>query len=141
HPDGEKTFGQLRAVIIDEVHALAGSKRGDLLALGLARLSRLAPQARHVGLSATLARPDGRMAGAGSGGKAVHHIAADAGPLPRVDMLEPGAALPWAGHMGLFAMGKVYEAIERHRSVIVFVNTRAQAELIFQELWRRNDKN
>jgi ATP-dependent Lhr-like helicase len=141
HPDGEKTFGQLRATVIDEVHALAGSKRGDLLALGLARLSRLAPAARHVGLSATIAWPDELAAWLGSGGKRVHHIAADDGPLPRVEMLEPGDELPWAGHMALYAMGEVYRAIEGHKSVIVFVNTRAQAELVFQELWRRNDKN
>ena len=141
HDDADKTFGGLRSVIIDEVHALAGSKRGDLLSLGLARLSRLAPQARHIGLSATIAWPDELAAWLGSGGKTVHHIAADAGPLPQVEMLEPGDTLPWAGHMALYAMGEVYKAIERHRSVIVFVNTRAQAELVFQELWRRNDKN
>ncbi len=99
------------------------------------------PQARHVGLSATIAWPEELAAWLGSGGKQVHHIAADDGPLPRVDMLEPGDTLPWAGHMALYAMGEVYEAIERHKSVIVFVNTRAQAELVFQELWRRNDKN
>src|SRR5262249_56192685 len=42
---------------------------------------------------------------------------------------------------GIYGMRDVYAAIEQHRSVIVFVNTRAQAELIFQELWRRNDAN
>src|SRR5262249_61339969 len=42
---------------------------------------------------------------------------------------------------GIYGMRDVYAAIEQHRSVIVFVNTRAQAELIFQELWRRNEKN
>jgi ATP-dependent helicase Lhr and Lhr-like helicase len=141
HPDSAKTFAQLRAVVIDEVHALAGTKRGDLLALGLARLSRLAPAARHVGLSATIAWPDELAAWLGSGGKTVHHIAADDGPLPRVEMLEPGDTLPWAGHMALYAMDDVYAAIARHRSVIVFVNTRAQAELVFQQLWRRNDAN
>src|SRR5262249_18989280 len=68
HPDSAKTFAQLCSVIVDEVHALAGSKRGDLLALGLARLSRLAPGARHVGLSATVAWPDELAAWLGSGG-------------------------------------------------------------------------
>ncbi|HLI21118.1 MAG TPA: ligase-associated DNA damage response DEXH box helicase, partial [Stellaceae bacterium] len=141
HGDAAKTFGKLCAVIVDEVHALAGTKRGDLLALGLARLSRLAPQARHVGLSATIAWPDELAAWLGSGGKKVYHIAADDGPLPQVEMLGPGDTLPWAGHMALYALGEVYRAIERHKSVIVFVNTRAQAELVFQELWRRNDRN
>jgi ATP-dependent Lhr-like helicase len=52
-------FGDLKAVIVDEIHALAPSKRGDLLALGLAALERHAPRFRRVGLSATVADPDG----------------------------------------------------------------------------------
>ena len=46
-------------VVIDEVHAFATGKRGDLLALSLARLQALAPQARRAALSATVADPDG----------------------------------------------------------------------------------
>ena len=51
-------FGSLRRVILDELHALVTSKRGDLLSLGLARLFRLAPELASVGLSATVAEPD-----------------------------------------------------------------------------------
>ena len=141
HQDADKTFGSLRAVIIDEVHALAGGKRGDLLALGLARLAKLAPEARHVGLSATVAWPDELAAWIGSGGKKVHRIAGDEGPLPQVTMLEPGEELPWAGHMGLHALGEVYRKIGQHQTTLVFVNTRAQAELVFQELWKHNEAN
>jgi ATP-dependent Lhr-like helicase len=48
-------FEDLQTVIIDEIHALAPTKRGDLLALALARLRRWAPSHRRVGLSATVA--------------------------------------------------------------------------------------
>ena len=51
-------FADLRCVIIDEAHAIWPSKRGDLLALGLARLQAFAPQMRRVGLSATVDDPD-----------------------------------------------------------------------------------
>jgi ATP-dependent Lhr-like helicase len=51
-------FADLRAVIVDEVHAIAQSKRGDLLSLCLATLRTWAPQARHIGLSATVRDPD-----------------------------------------------------------------------------------
>ena len=44
--------------MLDELHALVTSKRGDLLSLGLARLWRLAPQMRAIGLSATVAEPE-----------------------------------------------------------------------------------
>src|ERR1700722_560322 len=54
-PDAPQMFSTLSAVVIDEVHALAGTKRGDQLALCLARIGALAPRARRVGLSATVA--------------------------------------------------------------------------------------
>ncbi|MFA7262596.1 MAG: DEAD/DEAH box helicase, partial [Caulobacter sp.] len=51
-------FEDLSCVIIDEIHTLWPSKRGDLLALGLARLQALAPRMRRVGLSATVDDPE-----------------------------------------------------------------------------------
>src|SRR5579872_5973786 len=57
HPRARTMFENLRTVVLDELHALFNSKRGDLLALGLARLSTLAPGHRRVGLSATVKDP------------------------------------------------------------------------------------
>src|SRR3954471_13886366 len=57
YPDAEKFFASLRCVIIDELHSFATSKRGHHLALCLARVAPLSPQARFVGLSATVADP------------------------------------------------------------------------------------
>ncbi|MGB3148740.1 MAG: DEAD/DEAH box helicase, partial [Paracoccaceae bacterium] len=54
YPDAERTFAGLSRVIVDEIHALAESKRGDQLMLSLARLQRLRPGLRRVGLSATV---------------------------------------------------------------------------------------
>src|SRR5690606_12376654 len=56
--DAPYMFGSLRRVILDELHALVTSKRGDLLSLGLSRLYALAPQLMAIGLSATVADPD-----------------------------------------------------------------------------------
>ena len=56
--DAAEFFGGLECIILDELHALAGNKRGDLLSLSLARLRRLAPGARSIGLSATVASPE-----------------------------------------------------------------------------------
>ena len=51
-------FESLACVIVDEIHAIHASKRGDLLALDLARLQTFAPRMRRVGLSATVDDPD-----------------------------------------------------------------------------------
>jgi len=143
YPDAADIFGTLRCVVIDELHALAGTKRGDLLALGLARLSRLAPAARRVGLSATVAAPDALVAWLSRTGRAidadVRLIHGRPGAAPRLDILVTRERLPWAGHMALHALAEVYDHIRRHRTTLVFVNTRAQAEIVFQELWRLND--
>ncbi|BBK33073.1 ATP-dependent Lhr-like helicase [Stella humosa] len=142
YADAPQMFGQLRAVIVDEVHALAGTKRGDLLALGLARLAHLAPGSRRTGLSATVAHPDALAAWIGAGAAPVRLVG---GGTPAaaadVSILIPPDRLPWAGHMAVHAMPAVYRAIVAAGTSIVFVNTRAQAEIVFQELWRLNDDN
>jgi ATP-dependent Lhr-like helicase len=137
-------FAGLARVIVDELHALAGSKRGDLLALGLARLQLLAPAVRRVGLSATVADENGLLAWLSPTGRldvAPRLVRGRAGAVPMIAILQAQAALPWAGHMAVFAMPDVYAAIRAHRTTLVFVNTRAQAELVFQALWRLNDDN
>ena len=55
YPDSATLFAGLKNVVIDEIHAFARDKRGDLLSLALARLAALAPNLRRVGLSATVA--------------------------------------------------------------------------------------
>ena len=58
HRDARELFGGLQRVVLDELHSLVTSKRGDLLALGLARLYTLSPGLTAVGLSATVREPD-----------------------------------------------------------------------------------
>jgi ATP-dependent Lhr-like helicase len=132
-------FEDLQAVVIDEIHAIAPTKRGDLLALALARLRRWAPSHRRVGLSATVADEEA-LARWLVGGEANGVIVkAPSGAKPVIDVLDSDARIPWAGHTARHAMPEVYEAIKRARLALVFVNTRAQAEMTFQELWRIND--
>ena len=56
-------------------------------------------------------------------------------------MMETEAPLPWAGHTSRYALPEIFAAIKAHNLSLVFVNTRSQAELLFQELWRINDDN
>jgi len=170
-------FQDLRAIIIDEAHAIAPTKRGDLLALALARIGGWAPLHRRVGLSATVAEPaalarwlsspvygggaersetEGAKAAsrksprqsraarepapphAGEQSRAVDIIFGDAGAAPIVEILDTQERIPWAGHTGRHAMADIYARIKTAKTALIFVNTRAQAELTFQELWRIN---
>src|SRR5688572_19373167 len=63
HADSATLFADLGTVVVDEIHAFATGKRGDLLNLALSRLQRLAPGLRRVGLSATVAIPKPTRAG------------------------------------------------------------------------------
>jgi ATP-dependent Lhr-like helicase len=133
-------FEDLKCLIIDEVHALWPSKRGDLLALGMARLSTFAPACRRVGLSATVDDPDLiRRWLSPAGASAVDLVRGAPGAAPLVDILLSEDRVPWAGHTARHAMPEVYEAIRHARTALVFVNTRFQAEFAFQELWRLNE--
>jgi len=141
--DAPFLFSQLKRIVLDELHALVTSKRGDLLSLGLARLWSIAPQMRAVGLSATVAEPESlarflvpQREGSRIGADIV--VAGGAAP-PVVEMLDTRERLPWAGHTARHALGEIYELIKANKTTLVFVNTRSQAEMLFQDLWRMND--
>jgi ATP-dependent Lhr-like helicase len=141
--DAPLLFSTLRRVVLDELHALVTSKRGDLLSLGLARLYRLAPGLTSVGLSATVAQPDDLcrflVLQSGAAPARADLVVAAGGAAPRVTMLDTKDHLPWSGHTARHALAEIYGLIGRHKTTLVFVNTRSQAEMLFQELWRINE--
>jgi ATP-dependent Lhr-like helicase len=132
-PDAAALFAPLRTVVVDEAHALAGTKRGDQLALCIARLRALSG-CRVAGLSATVAHKQKLLDYVG----ASRLIEAADGAPSAISVMLPQGRLPWAGHMGLDSAPDILARIAGARMTIVFVNTRAQAELIFQALWRIN---
>ncbi len=143
-PASEKLFSSLRTVILDELHALVTSKRGDLLALGLARLRRLAPGLRTIGLSATVAEPDDLRAylidQPNPETRALSKVVQVAGGAkPDISILASDERVPWSGHSARYALSDMYRLIKQHRVTLLFVNTRSQAEAIFQDLWRINE--
>jgi len=143
--DAPFLFGDLRRIVLDELHALVTSKRGDLLSLALARLYRLAPELTAVGLSATVAEPEDlcRFLVPQREGetRSADLVIAAGGAQPIVTMLDTAEHLPWSGHSARHALNEVYGLIGRNRLSLVFVNTRSQAEMLFQELWRINEDN
>ncbi len=144
HKDARALFGGLRRIVLDEIHSLVTSKRGDLLSLDLARVRKLAGGATAVGLSATVREPDQLRRYLASGdpsGLMADLVTVKGGATANLSILQPAAALPLAGHTSQHAMAEIYAAIQAHRTTLVFVNTRMQAEFMFQELWRVNEGN
>ncbi|MBI5264529.1 MAG: ligase-associated DNA damage response DEXH box helicase [Bradyrhizobium sp.] len=141
--DAPYLFSALKCIVLDELHALVTSKRGDLLSLGLARLWRLAPEMRAIGLSATVAEPDQLarflMPQRQGRAQAADIVVAGGAAPPIVQMLDTRERLPWAGHSARHALGEIYELIRQNKTTLVFVNTRSQAEMLFQDLWRMNE--
>ncbi|RDE07538.1 ligase-associated DNA damage response DEXH box helicase [Sphingomonas aracearum] len=140
YPDSFLMFAGLRRIVVDEVHAFATGKRGDLLALCMARLQAIAPQMRRIALSATVADADGYRAWLAPDGDidAVSLVQGEAGADPDIAILLPEGRVPWTGHSGRYAAEQVMAEIETHRTSIIFCNTRSLAELIFQDLWKAN---
>ena len=142
--DAARFFEDLEVVIFDELHSLVTSKRGHLLALGLARLRTFRPELKTIGLSATVAEPDELrrwLVSQGPMGE-IHMsgvIEVAGGAKPEITILKSRERVPWSGHSARYAMSEVYDAIRAHQTTLLFVNTRSQAELLFQELWKIND--
>lgn len=142
YPEAETLFAGLKRVVIDEIHAFAPGKRGDLLALALTRLQALAPEMQRVGLSATLADPRDFAGWLAPRGEAdsVAIVEGEAGAPPELAILLPDEArVPWGGHAAAWAVPQLYDEIQRNRTTLIFCNTRFLAEFIFQQLWNVNE--
>ena len=126
------TLTDVRTVIIDEVHAVAGTKRGAHLALSLERLDALLPApAQRIGLSATV-RPADEVARFLTGGRPATIVAPPSAktfdltvqvPVPDMANLENNTIWP-------DVEARIVDLIEAHSSTIVFANSRRLAERI-----------
>jgi ATP-dependent Lhr-like helicase len=141
-PHAAHLLRNLRYVILDELHALVTSKRGVLLSLALTRVSAHAPQARRIGLSATVADPDALRAWLVPIGQPLAPLVmGQAGARPNIHILQSLDRVPWSGHSSAYSIPDVYRAIQGARMSLVFTNTRAQAERVFHMLWEANEDN
>jgi ATP-dependent Lhr-like helicase len=139
YEDAPRIFAGLQRVIVDEIHALAESKRGDQLMLALSRLQTLAPGLRRVGLSATVEDPAAIARGLASHPDPCPILLADPGPDPDISMLVTPERPPWSGGGAKYSIPAVLDLVKQHKTTLIFHNTRAQAEIYFHNLWLAND--
>ncbi|NNE86688.1 MAG: ligase-associated DNA damage response DEXH box helicase [Silicimonas sp.] len=141
YEDAPRMFSGLSRVIVDEIHALAESKRGDQLMLSLAELQALAPGLRRVGLSATVEDPAAIASYLARHPDPCSVLHADPGPAPDIAMLRTKVPPPWSGGGGKYAIPSVLEEVKKHKTTLIFHNTRAQAEIFFHNLWLENTED
>ncbi len=132
-------FKNLKFVIIDELHTFFDSKRGHLLSLNVARLRSIKPF-QVIGLSATLKNTNLAKKYL-SNNKNTKLVSTYSKVTPEITILNSGNRIPWSGHSPRYALSEIYSEILKFKSSILFVNTRAQAEILFESLWAINNKN
>jgi ATP-dependent Lhr-like helicase len=138
---GRSMLSSVRTVIIDEIHALAGNKRGAHLALSLARLEALLDERpQKIGVSAT-SRPIEAMADFLTGPDRGRANIIDEGHIRERDLALTLPASPLTAVMETEVWGEIYdrltELIESHKTTLVFVNTRRLAERVARHLAER----
>ncbi|MEM9239947.1 MAG: ligase-associated DNA damage response DEXH box helicase [Pseudomonadota bacterium] len=143
YEDAHRMFAGLQRVIVDEIHALSESKRGDQMMLALSRLESLcrenATSLRRVGLSATVEDPAAIAHLLARHPDPCEILMADPGPAPDISMLKASDPPPWAGGGAVYAIPDVLHQIRAHKTTLIFHNTRAQAEIFFHNLWLANE--
>ena len=132
-------LGSLRSIVVDEWHELIGSKRGVAMELAMSRLKAICPDLRTWAISATIGNMDEAMDvfwGEATDRKQVAVIKHRRKKKIRVKSIMPDDVekMPWSGHLGIHLLPKVLPILMDSRSTLVFTNTRAQAEIWYQNL-------
>jgi ATP-dependent Lhr-like helicase len=122
---------QVRCVVVDEIHDLAGTKRGAQLAVALERLTAYAGDFQRIGLSATVGNPE-----------EVARFLAGKRPCSVVNVpvaKQLDISVSCVGDDFSRQARTVEKIIEDHASVLIFTNTRVTAEALGHQLFRRGD--
>lgn len=139
---GRKMLATVRTLIVDEIHAVIGNRRGSHLALSMERLSALVKEPlQRIGLSATQ-KPIAEVAKFLVGHSAPQPCRIiDSGHLRQMDIAIQLPGSPLEAVMSNEVWTEVYEQlvelIEVHRTTLVFVNTRRMAERVTHQLSAR----
>jgi ATP-dependent Lhr-like helicase len=128
-------FKNLSFVIIDEWHELMGTKRGVQIELGLSRIKYIVPTLQIWGISATIGNLE-EAANVLIRKKDSVLIKSNIQKRIEVESILPDEldSFTWTGHLGLNLIHKIIPIINNSKSTLLFINTRAQAEIWYQQL-------
>ena len=138
---GREMLKTTRTVIVDEIHALAGNKRGAHLAISLERLAALSGGLTRIGLSATQTPIESVarfLTGGGPADARPDCVVIDAGHARRRDLQLELTGVPLEAVMSGEAWTLIYDRLAalagEHRTTLIFVNTRKMAERLARHL-------
>lgn len=134
--DFREAIKKCRLIVVDEWHELMGNKRGVQIQLCLSHLKTIAPKLRIWGLSATLGNP--QLAGEVLCGenRKFNFITEPVSKEIDIQCLLPDEidSFPWSGHLGTAMMQKVVDHLDLNHSILLFTNTRNQAERWYSQI-------
>ncbi|WP_009032590.1 ligase-associated DNA damage response DEXH box helicase [Indibacter alkaliphilus] len=135
--NNKKLFENLEAIVIDEWHELMGNKRGVQVQLALAYLRNIhMKEIKTWGISATIGNLEEAFRVLLGPNLPMHIVKAEVDKKIKINTIYPDELekYPWSGHLGIKLIDKVIPVIEKHRSILLFTNTRAQTEIWYQQL-------
>ncbi|SMD45124.1 ATP-dependent helicase Lhr and Lhr-like helicase [Aquiflexum balticum DSM 16537] len=135
--DNSLIFQNLKTIVIDEWHELVGNKRGVQVQLALSYIQSISINPiRTWGISATIGNLEEAAAILLGENIPVHIVRSQIKKNIRLKTVYPDELekYPWSGHLGLKLIDKVIDVIEKHQSLLLFTNTRAQTEIWYQQI-------
>lgn len=135
--ENSKLFINLESIIIDEWHELMGNKRGVQVQLAMAYIRSLQKgQIKIWGISATIGNIHEAFKVLLGNELPIHIVKAEVEKKININTVFPEELekYPWAGHLGIKLIDKVLPIIDKHQTVLLFTNTRAQTEIWYQKL-------
>ncbi|MFY0592343.1 MAG: ligase-associated DNA damage response DEXH box helicase [Roseivirga sp.] len=139
--DAKKTFGNVKAVIVDEWHELIGGKRGVQVELALAYMRHLkAKPIKTWAISATIGNlQEAAKVLLGDQYETCKTIRANVNKKIEIESIVPDSVktLPWAGHLGIHLLDRVAPILENHTSTLMFTNVRSQTEIWYQKMMQQ----
>lgn len=136
--DAKKTFGNVKAVIVDEWHELIGGKRGVQMELAMTYMRHLNPDPiKTWAISATIGNlQEAAKVLLGDLYEDAAIIRANVDKKIEVESILPKSvkSLPWAGHLGINMLHKVKPILEEYTSTLMFTNVRSQTEIWYQKI-------
>lgn len=135
--DNPKLFKELKAIVVDEWHELIGNKRGVQIQLALSYIRKYSDtKIRLWGISATIGNLEEACEVLLGKHYPKHIVKANVHKEVQLHTIYPDELekYPWSGHLGIKLLDKVLPIIDKHKTLLLFTNTRAQTEIWYQKI-------